>query len=204
MSLRNENPVVFGDTGGGWVYSVRQHQLTASFIGLVAIITLVATLLPKGDASAATTGPPSVLTPPTAYFGSRIEPRGTESQNDAVLRVESEIGRKLAIDHYYYQWNSTFPNSAQTWTVGQGRIPFINWKAGGPWAAIANGSQDATIIAHADAIKAFGYPMYLTFHHEPEDDLATYGTPQDFAAAFRHIVTCSALAASPTWRSCGR
>ena len=73
--------------------------------------------------------------------------------------------------------------------MNQGRIPFVNWKAGGPWAAIANGSQDATIIAHADAIKAFGYPMYLTFHHEPEDDLATYGTPQDFAAAFRHIVT---------------
>ncbi len=158
MSLRNENPVVFGDHGGGWVYSVRQHRVTASFLGLVAIITLVATLLPKGDASAATTGPPSVLTPPTAYFGSRIEPRGTESQNDAVLRVESEIGRRFAIDHYYYQWTSTFPNAAQTWTVSQGRIPFINWKAGGPWAAIANGSQDATIIAHADAIKSVRLP----------------------------------------------
>ena len=90
MSLRNENPVVFGDQAGGWVYSVRQHRVTASFLGLVAIVALVATLLPKGDASAATSGPPAVLTPSTAYFGSRIEPRGSETQNDAVLRVESE------------------------------------------------------------------------------------------------------------------
>ena len=77
---------------------------------------------------------------PRAYFGSRVEPRAGESQSDAVLRVESQIGRKFAIDHYYYQWTSSFPNSAQTWTVSQGRIPFINWKAGGAWSAIANGS----------------------------------------------------------------
>jgi len=50
------------------VYSVRQHRVTASFLGLVAIVTLVATLLPKGDASAATSGRPAVLTPSTAYF----------------------------------------------------------------------------------------------------------------------------------------
>ena len=55
-------------------------------------------------------------------------------------------------------------------------------------ATIASGAEDAAIIARADAIKAFGYPMYLAFHHEPEDDLATFGTPADYAAAFRHIV----------------
>ena len=143
----------------------------------------------QGDASAATNAPPAVLIPSTAYFGSRIEPRAGETQIDAVVRVESQIGRKFAIDHYYYQWTSSFPNSAQTRTVSQGRIPFINWKSGGSWAAIANGSQDATIISHANAIKSFGYPLYLTFHHEPEDDLATYGTPADFAGAFRRVVT---------------
>ena len=42
--------------------------------------------------------------------------------------------------------------------------------------------------ARADAIAAFGEPVYLTFHHEPEDDLATWGTPAEYAAAFRHVV----------------
>ena len=92
--------------------------------------------------------------PATAYFGARIEPRSGESQNDAVQRVESQIGRKFAIDHYYYQWTDSFPNAAQTWTVGLGRIPFINWKAGGSWSSIANGSQDAVIVAHAVATRA--------------------------------------------------
>ena len=48
--------------------------------------------------------------------------------------------------------------------------------------------QDATIIARAQAVKAFGSPMYLTFHHEPEDDLAAWGTAADYVAAFRHVV----------------
>ena len=79
--------------------------------------------------------------------------------------------------------------------MSRGTIPFLNWKAQRtngavvPWSTIASGAEDAAIAARADAVKAFGYPIYLTFHHEPEDDLATWGTPAEFAAAFSHIVT---------------
>ena len=75
----------------------------------------------------------------------------------------------------------------------QGRIPFINWKAGGAWSAIASGSQDATIIAGAEAIKDFGYPMYLTFHHEPENDLDTTARR---TSSRRRSVTSSTSSAS--------
>jgi beta-mannanase len=40
----------------------------------------------------------------------------------------------------------------------------------------------------ADAIKAWGSPIYLAFHHEPENDTATFGTPAEYAAAFRRVV----------------
>ena len=104
--------------------------------------------------------------------------------------MESQIGRKFAIDHYYYKWNSPFPTPAQTGPSARvGSRSSTGRRGTGSWSAIANGCQDATIIAHADAFKAFGSPMYLSFHHEPENDLGTYGTPADFAAAFRHIVT---------------
>ena len=109
-----------------------------------------------GLAFPAALSPPAV--PTTAYLGACGALAPASRQSDALLRVESQIGRRFAIDHYYYQWTDSFPNAAQTWTVGQGGIPFINWKAGGSWSAIANGSQDAVIIAHADAIKNFGYP----------------------------------------------
>ena len=103
----------FRDGGGGWAYSVRRHKITASFIAIAALLALAGTLLPRGEASAAPTSPPAVLFPSTAYFGARVEPRGGESQSDAVERVESQIGRTFAIDHFYYQWSDNFPNAAQ-------------------------------------------------------------------------------------------
>ena len=172
-------------------YETRPRSLRWSVSVLTSLTTVFAltmTTVPGGSASAATHSAPRVLVPHTAYFGSRIEARAGETQSEAFERVESQIGRTFAIDHFYYQWTSSFPNSAQTATVADGRIPFINWKADGNWAAIADGSQDSTIISHADAIKGFGYPVYLSFHHEPENDLDAFGTATDYAAAFRHIV----------------
>jgi hypothetical protein len=138
---------------------------------------------------------PAVLIPSSgAYFGAFISPRGEETRQDAVQRLESAIGRKVAIDHQYYRWNQAIPTIHQDWDGSTGRLPFINWIAaktdGSPvkWSAIADGSQDDWIIQRANAVKAFGSPIYLAFHHEPEDDLATWGTPGDYAAAFRHIV----------------
>ena len=160
-------------------------------IAVLTSVTMAFTLtmaIVPGTASASAHAVPRVLIPRTAYLGARIEPRAGETQPDAVERVESRIGRTFAIDHFYYQWTSSFPNSATSATVADGRIPFINWKAGGSWASIADGSQDATIVSHADAIESFGYPIYLSFHHEPENDLDTYGTPANYAAAWRHIV----------------
>ena len=101
----------------------------------------------------------------------------------------------MAIDHQYYRWNSNIPTAQQSWDVNNGRIPFVNWNAANTdgsvvrWSAIANGSQDAWIRARADAFKSFGSPIYLTFHHEPEDDLSRFGTAADYASAFRHVVT---------------
>ena len=139
---------------------------------------------------------PAVLKPSTGeYFGAYVSPRSGENYESAVVRLESQAGRKLAIDHQYYKWNQPVPTSHQYWDANTGRLPFVNWKAQRtdgsvvPWSAIANGSQDSWIIQRANAFKAFKSPIYLTFHHEPENDLARFGTAADYAAAFRHIVT---------------
>ena len=196
MPEKGENTMAYEDGSRSWAYSVREHRVSASLVGLAAIIMLLATLLPRGTASAAASGPPAILFPANgAYFGSWVAPRSGESTQQAIQRVESQIGRKFAIDHQYYKWDTQFPTVGANMDRPQGRIPFINWKpqrnngSSVSWSSIASGAEDAAIIARADAIKAFGYPMYLAFHHEPEDDLATFGTPADYAAAFRHIVT---------------
>ena len=124
------------------------------------ILALVATSLVRaGLAYPASLNPLAALVPSNgAYMGGFVQPRTGESPSDARQRVESQIGRNFAIDHYYYQWTDSFPNATQTSTVAQGRIPFINWKSGARWSEIANGSQDAVIISHAEAIKSFGLP----------------------------------------------
>src|SRR4029079_5345638 len=133
------------------------------------ILALVATALVRAGAAFPTALSTQALFPSNGiYMGAFVGPRGGESQSDALVRVESQIGRKFAIDHYYYQWTDSFPNAAQASTVAQGRIPFINWKAGARWSTTPNGSQAATITARAEAIKNFGSPVYLSFHHEPE------------------------------------
>jgi hypothetical protein len=123
------------------------------------------------------------------YFGARVEAQGGETLTDALRRVERQIGRKFAIDHAYYSWGAHIPTSHQRWDVDTGRIPFVNWRSGYPWSSIANGSHDDWIRSRAEAFKDFGHPIYLTFHHEPENDLSRFGTPEAFARAFRHIVT---------------
>jgi hypothetical protein len=69
----------------------------------------------------------------------------------------------------------------------------MSWKAltrGGdpvPWARIASGTEDPWIASRAEAFRTFGHPVMLVFHHEPENDVNTNGTPADFVAAWRHV-----------------
>ncbi len=156
--------------------------LTASIVGVL------------GEADIARAYPPSLIPAQGVYFGARVATRGSESQREAIQRVEGQIGRNLDIDHEYYKWDQAIPTAQQRWDASTGRLPFVNWfaeKTDGsvvPWSSIADGSQDPWIIQRADGFKTFGSPIYLAFHHEPEDDLSRFGSPSDYAAAFRHIV----------------
>jgi hypothetical protein len=170
----------------------RRRGPTWALIGLVIASASIVGVL--GGADVARAFPPSLIPAQGVYFGSRVGERGGESPREAIQRVEGQIGRKFDIDHEYYRWDQAIPTSQQRWDVSTGRLPFVNWSAADadgsviPWSSIADGSQDWWIIRRADAFMAFGSPIYLAFHHEPEDDLSRFGSSWDYAAAFRHIV----------------
>ena len=106
--------MAYGDGGPTWIYSartIREHKVSFSIVGLALILMVVATLLPKGSAAAATSGPPAVLIPSNgAYLGAYVFPRGAETRQESLVRVESQIGRQFGIDHEYYKWDSPFPH----------------------------------------------------------------------------------------------
>ncbi len=166
----------------------RPGTVRASLVALAASAALVVTGVPQTAASAAVK-PPKQLSPiGGAYLGSWVKPRSSETTKLSIQRVESQIGRRFAIDHQYYRWDAAIPTDHESWTVAHGRIPFLNWKFPAPWSSVSDGSQDAWIAARADAFTTFGAPVYLTLHHEPENDVAAYGSRADFVAAFRHVV----------------
>src|SRR5882672_3600517 len=173
------------------VTSPRRHHLMLAFafVLVAASIMVVQVLVSPSQAY-----PASLIPSQGVYLGSWVAPRGNESEREALRRVELQIGRNFDIYHTYTKWNMPIPTGASLWAAQNGRIPMINWRAQRtdgsiiPWSSIANGDQDAWIGQRADAFRNFGYPVYLAFHHEPEDDPGAFGTPADYAAAFRHVV----------------
>jgi len=149
-------------------------------------------VVPTPAASSAASGVPRPVN--GVYFGSWVKPLGGESKLQALMAREQQIGRSFAIDHQYYAWNASIPTTHERWTAEQGRIPFVTWNARrsdgtvASWNRIASGAEDAWIAARADAFKGFASPVYLSFHHEPENDVPAVGQPSEFAAAFRRIV----------------
>ena len=146
--------------------------------GLVA-----ASVLPAGIAHAA----------PACYFGAGVQPRGGEAnQRDAVLALESKIGRKLGIHRRYVHWDGTIPDGTHRWASDGGRIPYISfhaYKRSGAnisWRSIASGQHDAHLRSVGSKLRDFGAPIYFSFHHEPEDDGGN-GTAADFRAAFDRV-----------------
>lgn len=176
-----------GGRGATWRRFARWMAPWAVLVALGGLL-----LAPPAAATGATGGVP--VPQRGVYLGSWVKPLGGVSKREALLARESQIGRTFAIDHQYYRWDSVIPTSHESWTADAGRIPFLSWnsrRSNGtvvPWSRIASGAEDAWISARADAFRAFARPVYLSFHHEPENDVPTFGQPSDYVAAFRRIV----------------
>jgi hypothetical protein len=161
----------------------RPAVLVLVVVAALVVVSLAALVLGPPRSARTLAG---VLPPKGAYFGAYAG--GAGGPRAAFERLEAQVGRPLSIDHQYYQWNADIPTAQQEWDARTGTIPLVNWKAGVPWSAIASGEQDGWVRERADAFRAFGAPIALAFHHEPENDVARFGSPGDYAAAFRQVV----------------
>ena len=130
-------------------------------------------------------------------LGARAQPRPTDPvitgdpDKDALLQLEAETGRKLAIDHIYVHLGTPLPYTRFAWDRANGRLPLVDWDLIDPfytWSQIAAGKADQIINADARAAAAYKGPILLSFHHEPEYGVPRYGTPAQFVAAWQHVV----------------
>ncbi|MDQ2865156.1 MAG: hypothetical protein M3R51_02910 [Candidatus Eremiobacteraeota bacterium] len=149
---------------------------------------------------------PLLLLPPAGsiYLGVFVNPSQTPSPPPSLLAgFEAQIGRKMGISTHYYGFYDAFPGPYEIDDVANGRIPVDSWDCEPSNAAVASGADDNAIRSKADAIKAFGHPIFLrymwemnlpatpTFRHvcyDPVNDLPNgVFSPQNYIAAWDHI-----------------
>jgi hypothetical protein len=105
--------------------------------------------------------------PGTIYFGAFSNPtQVTPPPIASLTQFEAQIGRTVALTIHYYGFYDTFPGPYEANDLANGRIPIDSWDCQYPNAAIAAGNQDALITKRAQALKAYGHPVFLRYMWE--------------------------------------
>ena len=202
--------MAYEDGSRSWAYSVREHRVSASLVGLAAIIMLLATLLPRGTASAAVSGPPASLFPANgAYFGSWVAPRSGESTQQAIQRVESSGRSEVRDRSSVLQVGHAVPDLGANVDRRQGRIPFINWNRNGTTARPSRGAPSRRVLRMPRSSRVPTPSRRSAIRCTSPSTTSPRTTSQPSAPPLttpRHSVTSSPSsghAASPTWPSSG-
>jgi hypothetical protein len=168
-----------------------------------------------GSSSPAVASAPTPLTSPltaglatpapgTIYLGGFINPSGsaygnTPSNTEA---FETQIGRKLALDLQFSAFGTKFGNLEEQNDYANGRIPIFSWNCGATNAEVAAGAVDSTLLLQADAVKTYGWPVFIRYLwdmnlpatnfartgcYDPSTDQKHYFSPTEFIAAWTHV-----------------
>jgi hypothetical protein len=123
-----------------------------------------------------------------------------------ITQFTDATGVKPRIVLYYSSWHNPFSTSFAQAAWGHDAYVLVQLEPKGvPLASIAAGSSDAYLRSYADAVRAFGHPVILSFGHEMNGTWYSWGDghtpPSTFVAAWRHIVRVfrAAGAANVTW-----
>jgi mannan endo-1,4-beta-mannosidase len=166
-----------------------------------AIIAAAATVVIAGrhDKSAATDSPtPAAPHPvalpanPASYLGVYVNQVPGSYAN--VTAFTTATGVRPGIVTYYSGWGEPFQARFAATVANAGAIPLVQMQPTGiSLTAIASGQYDTYLSSYAEAVRAYGRPVIMSFGHEMNGTWYSwsYGhsSPAAFVAAWRHIVT---------------
>lgn len=184
------------------------RSLTVLVVAGLAVALATGPSLPgptrPGTAGAAVVaGPPPAVPTTGAYLGAFVVPHDNQAVAQADIRLELDdlgdfdgaIGRPLGIAHVFQAWKSPVRTSLLAALAATGATPMVDWTCTSD-ASIIDGSQDALITSYADALAAYGRPVFLRYFWEmnlvqlrrTQTCLAGLG-PAGFVQAWQHIWT---------------
>jgi mannan endo-1,4-beta-mannosidase len=173
-----------------------QRRPRRIWAGAVAIIAAAAIAIAVSlyNRSADGTGPLPVDLPttPQSYLGIFVD--GIPNSYARVTAFARDTGAKPDIVMYYSGWFEPFPTSFAMTAADNGAVPLVQMDPDSiSLAAIASGQYDGYLSAYAEAVRAYRYPVILSFGHEMNGSWYSWGyrhtSPHVFVAAWRHIVT---------------
>ncbi|MBA2575792.1 MAG: hypothetical protein H0V05_03985 [Euzebyaceae bacterium] len=126
-----------------------------------------------------------------------------------IAEFEADLGRRLGVTRIYRTWNQALPGPEAAAHAAKGRVPILSFntrRSGStpiPWSEIAAHRHDAALRAKARAVRDFGRPLYLIFHHEPDNvhNAGVAGEAASYVAAWRVVHRIFAEVGTPnvTW-----
>jgi hypothetical protein len=156
----------------------------ALWVALTGLV-LVALAAPASAGSGGPVPPPREGT----WFGSYVQSKGNAEETKALIEeMESRLGRRFDLDHFYNGWSEDFPNWREKWDLANGRIPFVSW-AKTSTAAVNSGRHDRLIRERAEGFDALGGPVLLEWFWEMDGarNRSIARSPASFIAAWRRI-----------------
>jgi mannan endo-1,4-beta-mannosidase len=172
----------------------RRGRRLLTAVAAVVVAAAIAAGVVIYNRSAETTGPLPVKLPPStaSYLG--VYTTGLPDSYAKVAAFKSATGAKPDVVMYYNGWYVPFPQKFATTVASNGEVPLIqldpdNIKV----SAIASGRYDGYLSQYAEAVRAYGHPVILSFGHEMNGTWYSWGfgstSPAAFVAAWRHVVT---------------
>ena len=178
------------------------RRKTAWVSVVVCVVLLVGAAIPIALKMRSAPTPNS--TQSIRYLG--VYERDSSSSYSGISTFTAATGIRPDVLTYYSSWLEPFQTSFATTAAKHGAVPLVQIDPlGVSLAKIASGQYDSYLIAYAKAVRAYLYPVILSFGHEMNGNWSSWGnthtSPATFVAAWRHIVTVfrRAKAKNVTW-----
>jgi hypothetical protein len=122
--------------------------------------------------------------PGQLYFGASLPYRRP------LVRWERTLGKPLALHRSYFAPDQTTKLVTQCVAdLRRQRMPHVSMKPAGTWADVASGRRDDWLVNLFDSLEPVAGPVFLTIHHEPENDAGAPGMlAPDFVAMQRRAI----------------
>ena len=171
----------------------RRRRLLTTVVAILAAAAIVAgvSLYNKSSDSVGPL-PVNLPTTPQSYLG--VYADGAPASYSGVTAFTSATGASPDLVMYYSGWFVPFQTSFATTAAKNGAVPLVQMDPTNiSISAIATGKYDGYLTAYAEAVRAYGHPVILSFGHEMNGSWYKWGygntSPATFKAAWRYIVT---------------